>query len=327
MENRYFNAIDYDKLIYFQMPKILMYGEKYEKLSNDAKMLYMICFDLTKVSMSNHGKKDRYGNILNWKDEKGFYIKMSNEKIEKVMKCGTTKAVKLKKELQKFGLLEQKRVGLNKANLLYVLQLEYSENDIYTVNQLHENMLDEEPGEMKEGKKEESEPLGDQRNFKNRNSGISECESQEFQNVKPINNKITKNEHIENKQKDQYQYLSEYIWKMNIPLPLKRFFKDKVKVLVDDYPSFDLSTIEYVYNSYVGFIKPDCSRYDSMYLNDIEFSNTIKKLYIELSKDKKHIENMEGLIKKWVMNGISFKMENIDEAAAADSLEMSTGRI
>jgi hypothetical protein len=58
---------------------------------------------------------------------------------------------------------------------------------------------------------------------------------------------------INKSSKGQYQYLDEYIWKMKVPMQLRRFFKEKVTYF-NDYSSFDLSTIEYVYNSYVGFI-------------------------------------------------------------------------
>lgn len=189
MSKKYFTDNEHDKLIYFQMPKVLVYGEKYEKLSNDAKMLYMVCFDLIKISMENHGKYNKYGKRQNWKDEKGFYIKLSIESIKKVMKCGRNKAINLKSDLEKCDLLEQKRVGLNQANLLYVLQLDFSESDIYTVNELHEELM-EEPKE----EKKESKPLGGQRKFKNQTSGSLKNKPQEVYKSNPIKNEFIKNE-------------------------------------------------------------------------------------------------------------------------------------
>lgn len=309
MSGRYFNNLDHDKLIYFQMPKVLIYGEKYKSLSNDAKLLYMLCLDLTKLSMENHGKTDKNGNVQNWKDEKGFYIKLSLEKIQKLMNCGKTKAVKLKKELEKHNLLEQKRQGLNKSNLLYVLQLEYTEEDIIKVNNLHEEFLeDDEQGLNENNKNKNAKTVGEQRKFKKRTSGSSENEPQEVRKTNTIKNKDIENKLIDNK--NQYQYLSEYLYKSKLPMRLKKYFEKQISVLVK-YPSFDLSKIEYIWNTYVEFIDPEADQQDFERLNEVEFCYTIEKLFESVIQNKKPIRNMEGLVKTWIMNALSFKRERV----------------
>src|SRR4051812_38610891 len=98
---RYFTNDDNANLIYFQFPKLLMYGEKYKKMSGDGKLFYMLCLDLIKLSMKK-GWKDEYGR---------YYIKISIETIKGRMNCQNTKAVNLKKELIKYELMEVARMG------------------------------------------------------------------------------------------------------------------------------------------------------------------------------------------------------------------------
>ena len=131
---RYFTTDDIAHLIYFQLPKLLMYGEKYKDMSADGKLFYMLCLDLIKLSMKE-GWKDEYGR---------YYIKMSLETIKKRMNCQNTKAVNLKKELIKFELMESVRVGQGKADRLYILQLDYTNEDIYKANNDHEDIENDE---------------------------------------------------------------------------------------------------------------------------------------------------------------------------------------
>jgi hypothetical protein len=211
MTKRYFTAMDYDKLIYFQMPKVLMYAEKYKNLGNDAKLLYMVCFDLIKVSMTNHGKRDKNGNIQCWKDENGYFIRLSLEKIQKIMRCGKGKAVQLKQKLEKYNLLEQKRIGLNKANLLYVMQLEYTKEDICVINEVEESLmkddLEDDPdniGEPPTSTESTEVRKSDFRKFENRTSGSSKIGLQEVRKSDPINNNINKNK-INNNNKEKVE--------------------------------------------------------------------------------------------------------------------------
>ena len=109
--------------------------------------------------------------------------------------------------------------------------------------------------------------------------------------------------------KQNLNHMNQYIWQMKLPMPLKKFFSDKVKDLVND-TTFDITEIEYFYNTYIDYIQPHCTREDTMYLNDIEFTKVIKKMYQTVSRP---ITNMEGLIKTWVQAGIHYKIENNKE--------------
>ncbi|OIK14230.1 hypothetical protein BIV60_12030 [Bacillus sp. MUM 116] len=187
--SRYFTNADNANLIYFQFPKLLMYGEKYKKMSGDGKLFYMLCLDLIKLSMKR-----------GWKDEEGhYYIKMSLETIKERMNCQNTKAVNLKKELITYGLMEAMRIGQGKSDRLYILQLEYTDEDIYKANNDHEGIEnDEEP------------PLGNpgslepQENSENQSSRTPQIGELELHKSETIKNNIIKNKQIRTNTNNKY---------------------------------------------------------------------------------------------------------------------------
>ncbi|MBA9874888.1 replication protein, partial [Ralstonia insidiosa] len=50
-----------------------------------------------------------------------------------ILNLGKNKVVKIKKELESVNLLRQKRLGLNKPNMLYLIKPEVTEDDIYKI--------------------------------------------------------------------------------------------------------------------------------------------------------------------------------------------------
>ncbi|PFA66868.1 hypothetical protein CN378_12710 [Bacillus sp. AFS015802] len=180
---RYFTNEDHANLIYFQFPKLLMYGDTYKSMSSDSKLLYMLCLDLIKLSMRK-----------NWKDEYGrYYIKLSVETIKDRLNCQNTKAINLKKELINHELMEVVRVGQGKADRLYILQLDYSEEDIYKANNDHEDIENDEIAP-----EENVGALGAVENSDFQNSRIPKSRTLEFRKSEPIKNDFTKNNSTEN---------------------------------------------------------------------------------------------------------------------------------
>jgi hypothetical protein len=178
---RYFTNDDYANLIYFQVPKLLMYGESYKKMSADGKLFYVLCLDLIKLSMKK-GWKDEYGR---------YYIKMSLETIKERMDCQNTKAVNLKKELVKYELMEVVRIGQGKADRLYILQLEYTEEDIYKANNDHQDIENDEFQNS-----ENQRTLQPQENSENRISRTLENGGQELRKSETIKNLSINNKSI-----------------------------------------------------------------------------------------------------------------------------------
>ncbi|MFC9354905.1 replication initiator protein A [Arthrobacter sp. NPDC057013] len=130
---KYFTDAHLDGLIHYQVPKILVIGDKYKKMKPNAKLLYMVLVDRIKLSMKN-----------GWKDENGrYYVRMSKEKGAELLGFSDKTFINMKKELESYGLLEQKQQGLTKTNLLFVGMLDYTEEDIYKLNNEVDDMLED----------------------------------------------------------------------------------------------------------------------------------------------------------------------------------------
>ena len=95
---------------FYRVPKEFFESNYYEKMSSDSKLLYGILKDRFELSLKN-----------NWIDKDGnIYFIFTIEEIGKMIGCGKDKAIKIKKELAKYELLEEVRQGLNKPNLIYL---------------------------------------------------------------------------------------------------------------------------------------------------------------------------------------------------------------
>lgn len=86
-------------------------------MSTDAKFTYAILKDRFELSLRN-----------NWIDKNGdVYLIYTVTELQKILGYGNKKVIKLKKELQEYGLLEEVRQGLNKPNLLYLGNVDYQD--------------------------------------------------------------------------------------------------------------------------------------------------------------------------------------------------------
>ena len=109
----YYYGKEAENFSFFRIPKLLFTDPIFTKLSSDAKVLYGILLDRMNLSMKN-----------NWIDEENkVYIIFTIEEIANIMCCATQKATKILQELDDkkgIGLVEKKRLGLGKPNILYV---------------------------------------------------------------------------------------------------------------------------------------------------------------------------------------------------------------
>ena len=95
---------------FYRIPKALFQEPRFQSLSTDAKTLYGILLDRMSLSVKN-----------GWLDEQGrVYIICTVREVQESLCCAEHKAVKLFRELEKFGLIERKRRGLGKPSLVYV---------------------------------------------------------------------------------------------------------------------------------------------------------------------------------------------------------------
>ena len=107
----YFYGPEGEQFSFIRVPKLFFENEAYRSMSAEAKILYGVLLDRVSVSLKN-----------GWKDEQNrVFIICTIEEIMEKLGCGNKKAIQLLTELEeKIGLIERKRQGLGKPNLIYV---------------------------------------------------------------------------------------------------------------------------------------------------------------------------------------------------------------
>ena len=107
----YFYGPQAEQFAFYRIPKALFTDPAYRSISTDAKVLYGLLLDGMSLSARN-----------DWLDEQGrVYIIFTVEEIMENLACGNKKAVGLLRELEtEAGLIERRRQGLGKPNLIYV---------------------------------------------------------------------------------------------------------------------------------------------------------------------------------------------------------------
>lgn len=162
----YYRGMEAEQYSFYRVPKILFTAECFKELSCEAKVLYGLLLDRMSLSMKNH-----------WLDEEErVYIIFTVEEIAELLNCGTQKAVKLLKELDSekgIGLIEKKRLGLGRPNVIYVKNFLVQKND------------------------EENSDISDLQNCENHNSGVVKTTIQECPKSQSNNTDINKTENNE----------------------------------------------------------------------------------------------------------------------------------
>jgi DNA-binding Lrp family transcriptional regulator len=106
----YYYGMDAEQFSFLRVPKILLKDPTFKPLSAEAKILYSLMLDRLSLSQKN-----------GWLDEQNrVYIIYSTEEIREEFNCSQHTCVKIIQELEEIGLIEKKRRGLGKANLIYV---------------------------------------------------------------------------------------------------------------------------------------------------------------------------------------------------------------
>ena len=110
----YYYGDESNQFAFYRIPRQLITGEAFKKLSTDAKLLYGLLLDRMGLSAKN-----------GWYDDMGrVFIYYTLDEIQEDLNCGHEKAVRLLAELDTgkkgFGLIERVKQGQGRPTKLYV---------------------------------------------------------------------------------------------------------------------------------------------------------------------------------------------------------------
>lgn len=110
MKFDYYYGIEAESFNFIQIPAILFTDPEYKKLSSDSKILYSLMLNRMSLSRKN-----------GWFDnENRVYIIYTLEEMTEAIGCAHTKCINILKELVSLDLIERKRIGLGKPDIIYV---------------------------------------------------------------------------------------------------------------------------------------------------------------------------------------------------------------
>lgn len=109
----YYYGVEAEQFSFYRVPRLLIKDERFKGLSSDAKLLYGLMLDRMALSMKN-----------GWIDgQNRAYIIYSVENIMEDLGCSKPTCIKIIRELDcgnGIGLIEKKRRGLGKPDIIYV---------------------------------------------------------------------------------------------------------------------------------------------------------------------------------------------------------------
>lgn len=204
---------------YYQIPQELFVNQLYrEKLNSDSKILYAFLLDRLSLSQKNH-----------WIDEENkVYLIFTREEVQEKLCLSDKTVTKAFKQLTEVKLIEEKRQGLGKPNLIYVGKIQ------------HENQEDEKIDKSETEKMPLNTcKISDFRKVKN-----TILEEENLRGINPNNIKpnIINTESINPKSDDELLEIKE-------KCKLNEFTKDEILILEDV-----IDTLYYKDNLKVGNI-------------------------------------------------------------------------
>ena len=173
---------------YYQIPQELFINAKYKnKLNSDSKILYAFLLDRLSLSQKNH-----------WIDEdNNVYLIFTREEVQEKLNLSDKTVTKSFKILMEVNLVQEKRQGLGKPNLIYVGKINHSDSE-------NLRFL----------------------NRKNYDSGIGESTALDSENLRGINTNIINTDSINPKSDEELLLIKE---KCN----LNEFTKEEKTILED----------------------------------------------------------------------------------------------
>lgn len=126
----YYYGDESNQFAFYRIPRQLITGEAFKKLSTDAKLLYGLLLDRMGLSAKN-----------GWYDDMGrVFIYYTLDEIQEDLNCGHEKAVRLLAELDTgkkgFGLIERVKQGQGRPTKIYSLQPPVPQKEKVTLEDL-----------------------------------------------------------------------------------------------------------------------------------------------------------------------------------------------
>ncbi|MFJ7828422.1 replication initiator protein A [Psychrobacillus sp. NPDC096623] len=250
--NNKFNISDQVAERFYRLPKVFFTNDLYKKLSNDAKIAYALLQDRLELSIKN-----------DWFDEEGsIYFLFGNEQLGEILNCSKPTVIKIKKELQKCDLLEERRMGLSKSNRLFLLKPVADLEDIQAFKMEQKSFSDLEPQQKL-------------------NILTSRSKNSLLQEVKNFNTNDT--DFSDTDFNDTEVSIHHRITSLDIPTMLKEVLIDNQERLMDDM--IKVKDIELHYKAHAGILT------DYQYASALQYS---------LEKTKGKIKNISARLTKAV---------------------------
>ena len=132
MKYDYFYGLVTEYFLFYRLPKIFFEKDEFIDVSLEIKVLYSLMLERSNLSATN-----------GWFDNKGrVYIIFTIDDVKKYIGCSDKKAVNLMNDLEKvYFLIERKRQGLGKPNIIYVKNLIKETVDNYVGKPVEKHFL------------------------------------------------------------------------------------------------------------------------------------------------------------------------------------------
>lgn len=128
MSNRRYTLQNSINMKFYQLPKVFFTNKTYKRLSNNAKIMYVLLSDRLALSIQNK-----------WLNETGeVYFVFPITKLCELTDLSNKTVIKVKKELIDAGLLEEEQTG--RANKMFLLQPRVEESDVYHIQKMETDL-------------------------------------------------------------------------------------------------------------------------------------------------------------------------------------------
>lgn len=287
--SEYYTKHDLYREKFYQMPKVFFTNDLYKKgLTDTEKIAFALLKDRFELSMKN-----------GWFDENGrIYFIFSQVALMDIFDCSNKTASNIKKKLVQLKLLEVKKRGQGKTDILYLKKPIVTDDDIYKIQK------EEDRTEPEEEKKEDRQTLGAVEKCKNDTSRNEKNERQEMKKVHTIDTDFKETENNKTENNTNPYSLEEEIQELNLPIRLKKKLsvnREKIKPL-----KFDIYEFEKYYNQsphVLELASPDDINHVSIWEVEDMLHNIFKKNVVIDS-------TTFGYFKKNTLTRLSMKLDN-----------------